>query len=334
MELNNRTPFVPFQFEAIDKQMNLFGVVVLRGTFTITNGHSLELAREQETLQISDAYFGKPGESSLRFAESLAPYKPKTDLLIEATAHSPSGLPEERWVAGVRAGDLSRHFQITGRRCWRKRRGHMVLDDIDPTAAVDIRYEHAYGGRKGSAKEGYLFNPVGVGRMPTSGVEECLCPQLLPEDLDGPVFGSPIEVVGLGPIAPMWQPRLARSGTFDGAWQNNRAPYLPGDFSYEFYNAAAAGLTFPGFARGDETVELTNLSEGRQLTFALPNVQLITIIGFDDGRVIPGPVQLDTIHLQVEERKAWLEWRGIFPTQIPVRAIEVRMSAPDSMIEG
>jgi hypothetical protein len=61
---------------------------------------------------------------------------------------------------------------------------------------------------------------------------------------------------------------------------------------------------------------------------------MITMIQLDDGRLFPGPMNLDTIEFRIEERKAFLQWRGIFPAQLATRAIEIRMSAPEYMVEG
>ncbi|MFO1064067.1 MAG: DUF2169 domain-containing protein [Pirellulales bacterium] len=77
-ELINSTPFVPLQFESIDKQLNMFGVIVLRASFDIRNGERLALSSEQLPPVLEDQYFGSPGSISLRAKVRLAPYKPKT----------------------------------------------------------------------------------------------------------------------------------------------------------------------------------------------------------------------------------------------------------------
>jgi hypothetical protein len=61
---------------------------------------------------------------------------------------------------------------------------------------------------------------------------------------------------------------------------------------------------------------------------------LATVIRFEDGRWIPGLMHLDTIEVRVEERQAFLSWRGIFPAHIPTRGIDIRMSAPRMMVEA
>lgn len=338
LEFTNTTPFVPFQFESIDTRLNHFGTAVLRGTFRIEHGRRMRFAEEQETLALVDEFFvdefsDDSTYAALRQPSSLAPYKPKTDLLVEATSYAPSGKPQPSWTAGVQAGPIDKRFTVTGPRRWERRLGVARLSEIEPIASLDVRYEHAYGG---SAADGRICreNPRGVGLPGDPAERETPCPQLLPEGNDPPTFRRELPVQALGPVAPNWAPRIDRCGTLDETWQRTVAPYLPADFDFAFYNVAPPGLTFPGFARGDEVIRLHHLTRDGELTFGLPDIQLILLIHLDDGRVIPGPVQLDTIQLFVEEEKAYLEWRGIYPLELPVRHIETRFTAPDYLVES
>ncbi|MFO1064065.1 MAG: hypothetical protein U0892_09395 [Pirellulales bacterium] len=45
-------------------------------------------------------------------------------------------------------------------------------------------------------------------------------------------------------------------------------------------------------------------------------------------------MNLDTIELEVDEAKAFLTWRAIYPAHIPTRRIELRMSAPGYLVEA
>ena len=120
MLFRNYTPFPPLQFESRDEQRNDFGVIVLRGTFQIENGRRLRLVQKQEPLIMADEYYGEPGQSSLKYESSIAPYKPKTDILINANAYSPSGKPEKQWTAGIQFGSIKKEIQVTGPRRWER----------------------------------------------------------------------------------------------------------------------------------------------------------------------------------------------------------------------
>jgi hypothetical protein len=342
MELVNNTPFVPLQFESIDKQLNLFGTTVIRGTFDIQHGKRLLIARDQENPLLVDQYFDKTGESSLRFQTSLVPYKPRTDLLVEATAYAPGGKPSQSWKVGVSVGPINKQFQVTGPRTWKRKLGGYWLSDIEPTKSVEVRYEHAYGGPKSAGDVPNKLapmnadpcNPIGVGNCIPNGILDIPCPQLLPTGAQDPTFGRPIPVQGLGPLAPAWQPRLQYAGTYDEDWRRTRAPYKPFDFNFLFYNVAPPDQIFPGFASGSEEILLHNLTPQGELSFGLPGIQMIHVIQFEDGRLIPAPINLDTIHVDAEARKVFLEWRGIYPLHIPVKLMEIRLSAPEYLKEA
>lgn len=334
MLFRNFTPFPPLQFESRDENRNDFGVVVLRGTFEIRNGARLRLVQEQEPVVVADEYYGEPGQSSLRFESNIAPYKPKTDLLVNAIAFPPSGQPETEWPVRVEVGGASKELLVTGPRQWTKSSlGGWRLSDIEPAAAVPVRYEYAYGGADLEGDGGVCEeNPVGVGFCSSQPEGPVPAPQVLPPGGTGLRFGEAVDVAGLGPVAPAWSPRRLRAGTFNAAWEKTRWPDLPEDFSFEFYNTASAGLTLPGFADGTETIRLTNLSRVPNLQFQLPSFELATLLRFEDGRVIPGPVNLDTIHVEVPDNRVYLCWRGVFPVNVTLRVLEVRMKAPQDVI--
>lgn len=332
IELINSTPFVPLQFEALDTQRNLFGVLLVQGSFEIIDKHRLKLKSQQAPLQFDDLYFGESHRSSLKREGCLAPYKPKTDVVLEATAYSPSRAKESEWISSIRIGNRHKRFRVTGPRYWESKLGLPTLSRIEPIASLDVRYEYAFGGGV-SEDARYLDNPIGTGNVEKFCNGPILCPQLLPEDTTAPIFASDIGVVGLGPIAPGWGSRLRHCGALSADWQATTAPYLPSDFSFEFYNVAPPDLRFAPFLRGNELIELINLDSSRHLRFGLPEIEMITLIEFEDGRLVPGPMNLDTVELVIEERKAHLTWRGIFPAQIPTKRIEIRMSAPSHMVE-
>ncbi len=334
MLFRNYTPFPPLQFESRDEKRNDFGVIVLRGTFAIEPGQRLKLVQEQEPLVMADEYFGEPGNSSIKFESSIAPYKPKTDILVTAQAYSPTGLPESQWLATVQFGSISKELLITGPRQWERSFTGWSLSGITPVSSVPVRYEHAYGG---SYKEGEQLiqcdeNYIGVGFASPTTKGPIACPQILPAGFDTPQFGKPIPVEGLGPLSPAWQSRRAKAGTFNLIWEKTRWPDLPEDFTFGFYNTASPGLTLPGFATGAETVTLTNLTPSHHLSFALPQFELATLLRFEDGRVLPGPIVLDTVHIDLIINRVYLTWRGVLPVNVPIRVLEVRMKAPDDVI--
>ena len=334
MLFRNFTPFPPQVFESRDEKLNDFGVVVLRGTFHIENGRRLRLAQEQEPLVMADEYLGAPGASSLRFESNLAPYKPRADVLVTGSSYSPTGDPQERWVAAVQFGDVRKELQITGSRQWHPGLAGWSLSPIEPTLAVSLTYENAFGGSyvENGETVSYDANPAGCGYVPGSTSQAVPVPQMLPVDCESPTFGK-VNTVGFGPVPPGWTPRRDRAGTFNVIWQKTRWPDLPEDFSFDFYQTASEGLTLPGFATGAEHVRLENLAANGTVEFQMPCFELATLLRFKDGRMLPAPVNLDTVHFDTDRQLAFLTWRGVYPIESTLRVLEVRMRAPDDVID-
>lgn len=328
MQLRNYTPFPPLVFESRDEHQRDFGVLILRGTCKLENKKTLVLEQEQEPLLFKDEYYDEPHTSSLRFESSLAPYKPKTDVIINASAYSPSGQPQKIWAAGVQFGDVKKVVTVTGERSWEKRDGSWSPTPVKPVDVVPLTYELAYGGAY--AKDGVSHkhdeNPVGRGFVDLSLEKPVPIPQIYNSRADAQKikFGESVEVAGLGAVAPHWAPRSSWVGTYNEMWKKTRFPDLPSDFDFRFYNTASNGLTLDSIATGDEVVELVNLSEEHALKFQLPAIALGTLMRFESGELLPGPVLLDTVTIDVEERKVYLTWRAVYPANDAIRVLEVR----------
>jgi hypothetical protein len=96
MDFVNHTPFPALAFEGIDQHDQAFHVIALRQTLSFASG-KLEYADAQEPLCEQDAYFGAMNESSLRQESDLCQYKPKCDVIVNATAYAPQGKASQRW---------------------------------------------------------------------------------------------------------------------------------------------------------------------------------------------------------------------------------------------
>lgn len=330
MIFRNYTPFPHLIFESRDEQRRDFGVLVLRGTFEIVPGRPLKPIQEQEPIVMADQYHGEPGKSSLRMENNLAPYKPKSDIHLDAIAHAPGGQPHTAWRVGVAIGKIKKELVVTGPRFWTESVVGWNLSDPLPVPQVPIRYESAYGGTWQFGKEVGAFaqNPVGTGFVNTKAVDESKpvpAPCILALDAPIPRMNSDMKVEGLGPLAPSWQPRLQFAGTFDTLWERTRWPDLPEDFKFDFYNSAHPDLIYPGFLQGNESVRLAHLTTDGELSFSLPDYLLGMLFRFEDGQITPAPMHLDTVHLDLLKMRAYLVWRGLYPLGKPLRVLEARM---------
>ncbi|MFT3765896.1 MAG: DUF2169 domain-containing protein [Minicystis sp.] len=331
MNILNATKLVPFSFETRDRDGDPAQVVVVKGTFDLVPGQPLALAEEQDPVRLSDEPESPDAPSSLRHEDDLAPWKPRSDILVRATAHAPSGRPEREWLAGVAVGSVAKRVRVTGPRFWARAFG-FSLGPPEPTLAVPIRYEGAYGGRtqQGDTVIAHEENPVGKGLFPRRDIESATvlpAPVILPPDGREPSLSSSLSVEGFSPMAKSWLPRRARAGTFDHAWLARRHPDVPEDFSYGFYNCAHPDLTYPGYLRGDEPVRLERLVKGHEIvTFSLPGfivgVALLDRAGHRHGTA----AKLDTLSIDAERMRVSLVWRARLPIfNDGVRRVDVAM---------
>lgn len=97
MEFVNHTPFPALAFEGIDQHDQAFHVVVLRQTLTWDAQGKLTYADEQGPLCEEDRYFGEINRSAVRQESDLCQYKPRCDVIVNATAHAPGGKAVRRF---------------------------------------------------------------------------------------------------------------------------------------------------------------------------------------------------------------------------------------------
>ena len=345
MIFRNYTPFPPIIFESRDQKDRDFHVIAIRGTFNIIPDAPLRPAPDQHPIVESDLYFDEPNTSSLKMESDLAPYKPRSDIHINAIAHAPDGIPRTDWLVRATIGKLPpKVLQVTGSRYWRHHLlGGWKLSKPKPCVEVPIRYELAFGGicsRNGENPDVFDQNPVGVGYVGKNGLktvnknEFIQAPQIqCPND---PItkLGQIYQPQGLGPMARSWMPRLGSAGTYDDNWGKKRWPNLPGNFDFAHYNSAHPDMIYSGLLKGDEEIMLEYLHPTPLLRFTLPKYVMMILIRYQDGQMIPAPMILDTVLINVPENQAHLTWRVPFGKEKPIRVIEARMDHPGRQSNG
>lgn len=333
MIFRNYTPFHTQMLSSRDVAGGAFRIVVLRGTFVLAPGQHLGLAPEQAPMLFQDRAHGALNASSPYLENDLAPFKPRTDILVNATAQAPHGLPAPSWEVGVRVGVLEKRLRVTGPRAWEKEDGGAWrLSNPEPCATVPIRYESAFGGTFQDPWAGPIAfdqNPLGRGYLP-EGREPPESPWPAPqiESLGAPVeeLGKLYRPEGLGPLGRSWEPRSARAGTRDEAWLSERCPRLPLDFDFAYHNAAHPDLIYPGHLRGDEEVTLEGLHPDGDVRFTLPALHVGLLLRLQAGPLVPVLAALDTLMIDVPEGLVHLSWRAGFSKELGVRVVEARMN--------
>lgn len=334
MDLVDRTPFSPLVFESVSPAGEPFQVVAVRGTFDIEPGKILRPNPEQLPIVAADEYRADPQTSSLRSANDLAPWKPNSDIIINATAHSPGGKPARLWTVDVEVGRKRLALQATGPCSWIHGLAGWRLAGPEPCETTPVIYEHAFGGQWKNEKGAGVFeeNPVGVGYVDRKHLDTSRplpAPRILAVDETPPALGQTTPPRGLGAIAPAWISRRKHAGTYDDKWTQTRAPALPEDFHFDFYNAAHPDLVYDGYLKGDEPVRLRGLWEGGDLSFGLPGFELGAVLTDRTGYHFASMAELDTLQIDVDTLQAFLVWRIAAPLLgDPLERIELKMKTP------
>src|SRR6185437_12206506 len=142
-------------------------VLVVKGTFyRVPREAVLEAAprAERRGIRGQDIPWGDPEKSSIRYPSDLCVAKPGTDVVVVAAAHAPGGRAVPSFDAGVRVGALEKTVRIFGLRVWGA--NGSTLSAPRPTAGVELRYDHAWGGLDITDPQRPVEeprNPVGTG---------------------------------------------------------------------------------------------------------------------------------------------------------------------------
>ncbi|MBA9832053.1 MULTISPECIES: DUF2169 family type VI secretion system accessory protein [Burkholderia] len=162
MEFRNLTPLHAMAFNAVDVPGNEIHVVALKAAYRLEPTQSHDSAGDTHrcvllsgdnavSLAMADEYEGETGTSSVKWESDLAPFKPKCDVLVRATAYAPHGTPAAFWPVRVRVFDdgnmvVDKGLRVTGPRSFTKGWRGWKLGDPQPATAVPVRWEQAYGG--------------------------------------------------------------------------------------------------------------------------------------------------------------------------------------------
>ncbi|WP_422085594.1 DUF2169 family type VI secretion system accessory protein [Variovorax sp.] len=107
MEFRNLTPFDALCFRAATPGDREYRVVAMKVGYRLVRGKRGQWQAEVNDdepvpLTLADEYWGEEGASSPREESDLAPCKPRCDVIVNAAAHAPGGVPASEWEVRVK----------------------------------------------------------------------------------------------------------------------------------------------------------------------------------------------------------------------------------------
>jgi len=325
MELLNLSPYSVQPLLAVDNGGMETLLVVVKATYALGDGEA-RLADKQEAIRMGDEFHGEPGKTSVRFGGETSLHKPATDVILVGSAFSP-GRKERVVDVGLQAGKIRKTVRVFGDRRWEGKPGSERIGDPLPFERMPLVFERAFGGIDDSdaaSPESDPRNPVGTGfraknsrrsvaGTPLPNLENPMQPIRTPSDRPEPA--------GTGFIAPHWEPRRTRAGTYDVKWQDERAPFLPNDYDPLFQQVAPADQIYSGYMEGGEPVVVENASPGGRLAFRLPSPRFDVGVRMGEDRQLL-PVRLDTVVIDGDAEILRMVWRGSLPVHNRVYDVE------------
>lgn len=296
---------------------------IIKATFCLSP--ELAIADEQIAPVPADVYWREPGKSSLKYASEFHPPKPTTDFVVVGQAWA----PEERAVTqlDVKAMVAGRQkaLRVFGARTWK---GGLVTQP-EPFTRMPLVYEYAFGGTCDLGEVGRdtnePLNPVGRG-VRGGRSDQDLENQPLPniEDPSSLVcdVGDDALPASFAFVSPAWQWRREYAGTYDEAWETQRAPFLPADFNPRFLNAAHPDLVFDRYLQGGEPVRLEHMSRQGVLEFSLPTCELGVGVTINGATETP-QAHLETVLIEPEDNRLCMTWRGVVSCEKQTLKVEL-----------
>ena len=312
LQLKNSTPFAANMalFPNQDGVDTLY--LIVKASFQI--GQQWTLTEEQTPPIEADEYWGEPNKSSIKYASDFHIGKPATDIVMLGNACSPNNEAVNQLDVSLAVGQVNKTIKVFGDRQWQDGR----ITSPKPFQSMPLVYERAYGGSyidESQAETVEERNPVGrgyAGKRSASDMNGQPLPNLEnPANLIQQYTDQP-EPSCFALSAASWQPRRSYVGTYDEAWQTQRAPYLPVDFDKRFFNMAHKDLIYPGYLQGGEPVQITNMHQGGNLQFNLPQVKLASRITIGNSEERP-LFNIETLTLEPNKLQLSMVWRAAIP---------------------
>jgi len=313
MRILNDTPLPVVTLIGGVKPPKPTATLIVKGTFDLVPDGEATLSAEQLS-PLPDVFEEDDPSRGLRYPSDFAYFKPKADLLFVGRCYAPGGKPVPICKVAFRVGSRKHCLAVIGDRQWKRRLGFPSFGDPAPFTDMDLSWERSFGGPD------FAPNPLGRG-IAASAVADGK-PAVLLANLEDPsrMVKSPRErpsPIGFGPVAPSWQLRTDKLGSYDEKWLAERWPWFPADFDWRYYNSAPEAMQHDGYVLGDEELYFENLHRDHpKYTCRLPGTRIRCFLDRRATDQQPArseeiPMHLDTLWVDLEAEQLILVWRGV-----------------------
>ncbi|WP_454063415.1 DUF2169 family type VI secretion system accessory protein [Candidatus Nitrospira salsa] len=314
-------------------------VVVVKGTFIVEKDGTAVLAEEQTPLIYADDHYGDPGTTAIKYECDFAPFKSRTDVLLNGHAYSPTGKPIRKMTVALEVGKVKKEVRVIGDRQWRRRLFRLRPSTSTPFLKMPLSFDRAFGGsdhtHDNPKKQGTeMRNPVGRGfhkNAASKTIRDTPLPNLEdPRSLIRKWSHAPAPA-GFGPVGRGWQPRIQFAGTYDDQWLKDRFPFLPNNFDYQYFQSAPTDQQFPHFS-GGEVIRCSGMTSQGSWMFIVPIVKVPIMYKFRNREVQEKP-KLDTLIIEPDVGRVMVTWRTMVPLGRKIHALrEVIIGKPSTPV--
>ncbi|MES2262216.1 MAG: DUF2169 domain-containing protein [Pseudomonadota bacterium] len=317
--LNNQTPLPALLLPYRDHLLRSHVLVIAKGSWRLSTGRlapaeqQVGLHMQQLSLCLGDLELDPVQEQTLRprLAEQivwldhdLAPPKPAFDVIVAGYVTAPPDHSHPFIEAGVRIGTQVGSMRAHAPRYWHRRWiGYEARSLAPQVRRVPVSYALADWDAGFSIKKS--DDPADT-------------PACLPwiEALNAPSARRSHARVpaGLGFWPENAAHRSIHTGTYDDAWQKERAPDLPPDFNPRFYNAAHQDLQLAQAPAAGTPIRLVHLAEQAIVDCAFPALALSVQARTASGDThAPLAMRPDTLVIEPEHDRLSVVWRVLIP---------------------
>ena len=287
--------------------------------------------RSDERISLSgDRYANDDTNGVPLYSTDFSPFKPKIDLLLNATAFVPQGRSQPNLDVRWKVGEWSKELKVFGEREWIAEPLSVGRSPAKPFQQMPLNYTNAFGAPNSK------FNPLGKG----FGSSEKQIPNIESPNRSIKVPFESIEPAGFGCIPGHWPQRKENLGTYDSAWLKSRWPWMPNDFNYAFFNSAPSDQQLERNLVGNEELAFENLHPQHALFQSfLPGLRVRCFVGETesvdesmDSQFREIAMRLDTLLVDMHAEQFNLVWRGATPTKsLKMREIKAVIMIAESI---